>query len=131
MSIGRALKCKLRIQQFCENHIPKPGEGIENDRLNAQHWLLLQKLHDALQPFYEASLCSQGNNNTLSDWFYTLDYVLDSIGKTKSEFETLATRFQNLMNISSYKQQPRQPGKRQRTITGKLTIVPPIMLPAC
>ena len=90
MSIGRALKCKLRIQQFCENHIPKRGEGIENDRLNAHHWLLLQKLHDALQPFYEASLCSQGNNNTLSDWFYKLDYVLDSIGKTKSEFETLA-----------------------------------------
>jgi hAT family C-terminal dimerisation region len=90
MSIGRALKCKLRIQQFCENHIPKRGDGIENDRLNAHHWLLLEKLYDALQPFYDASLCSEGNDNTLSDWFFTLDYVLDSISKTKSKFEMLA-----------------------------------------
>jgi hypothetical protein len=80
----------LRIQQFCDNHCPKRGEGIENDRLNAHHWFLLEKLHDALGPFYEATLCSQGNNNTLSEWFYNLDYVLDSIGKSKNEFKELA-----------------------------------------
>ena len=54
------------------------------------HWFLLEKLHDSLEPFYEATLCSQGNNNTLSEWFYTLDYVLDSIDRSKNEFETLA-----------------------------------------
>ena len=91
MSIGRALNCKLRIQQFCDNHCPKCGEGIENDRLRAHHWFLLEKLHDALEPFYEATLCSEGNNNTLSKWFYTLDYVLDSIDKSKIEFEALAS----------------------------------------
>ena len=81
----------MRIQQFCDNHHPKRGEGIENDRLKAHHWFLLEKLHDALEPFYEATLCSQGNNNTLSEWFYTLDYVLDSIDKRKIEFEALAS----------------------------------------
>ena len=90
MSIGRALNCKLRIQQFCDNHCPKRGEGIENDRLRAHHWFLLEKLHDALEPFYEATLCSEGNNNTLSEWFYTLDYVLDSAEKSKIEFDALA-----------------------------------------
>ena len=90
MSIGRALNCKLRIQQFCENHHPKRGEGIENDRLKAHHWFLLEKLHDALEPFYEATLCSEGNSNTLSGWFTTLDYVLDSIYENKNEFEALA-----------------------------------------
>lgn len=90
MSIGRALNCKLRIQQFCENHHPKRGEGVENDRLKAHHWFLLEKLHDALEPFYEATLCTQGNSNTLSEWFYTLDYVLDSIDGSKNEFEALA-----------------------------------------
>jgi len=90
MSIGRALNCKLRIQQFCENHHPKRGEGIENDRLKAHHWFLLEKLHDALEPFYEATLCSEGNDNTLSEWFCTLDYVLDSVDGSKNEFEELA-----------------------------------------
>jgi hypothetical protein len=93
MSIERALKCKLRIQQFCENRIPKRGEGIENDRLNAHHWFLLEKLHNTLEPFYEATLCSQGNNNTLSEWFYNLYYVLSgySIDNSKSEFDTLCS----------------------------------------
>jgi len=90
MSIGRALNCKLRIQQFCENHHPKRGEGLENDRLKAHHWFLLEKLHDALEPFYEATLCSQGNSNILSEWFCTLDYVLDSIDGSKNKFEELA-----------------------------------------
>jgi len=90
MSIGRALNCKLRIQQFCENHHPKRGEGIENDRLKAHHWFLLEKLHDALEPFYETTLCSQGKNNTLSDWFSGLDYILDRIDQSNNEFEKLA-----------------------------------------
>jgi hypothetical protein len=42
-----------------------------------------------LEPFYEATLCSEGNNNTLSEWFYTLDYVLDSVNSSKDEFEAL------------------------------------------
>src|SRR6266516_1575306 len=90
MSIGRAPNCKLRIQQFCENHHPKRGEGIENDRLKAHHWFLLEKLHDALEPFYEATLCSEGNSNTLSEWVYTLDYVLDSVDGSKKN--TLSVR---------------------------------------
>jgi hAT family C-terminal dimerisation region len=80
----------MRIQQFCENHHPKRGEGIENDRLKAHHWFLLERLHDSLEPFYEATLCCEGNDNTLSEWFYTLDYVLDSIDRSKNEFEELA-----------------------------------------
>jgi hypothetical protein len=114
MSIERALKCKFRIQQFCENHIPKRGEGIENDRLNVHHWFLLEKLHNALEPFYEATLYSQGNNNTLSEWFYTLDYVLYSIGNSKSEFDTLAS--ENRTNMPFYKQQPQQLGIRRMII---------------
>jgi len=43
-----------------------------------------------LEPFYEATLCSEGNNNTLSEWFYTLDYLLDSAEKSKIEFDALA-----------------------------------------
>jgi hypothetical protein len=90
MSIGRALNCKLRIQQFCDNHHPKRGEGIENDRLKAHHWFLLEKLHDTLEKFYETTLCNEGNNTTLSGWFYSLDYLLDSIDRSKNEFEELA-----------------------------------------
>jgi hAT family protein len=90
ISIGRALNCKPRIQQFCDSHRPKRGEGIENDRLKAHDWFLLEKLHDALHPFYEATLCSEGNDNTLSNWFYTLDYVLESTGKSENEFQALA-----------------------------------------
>src|SRR2546429_9918624 len=89
MSIRRALNCKLRIQQFCDNHCPKRGEGIENDRLRAHHWFLLEKLHDALEPFYEATLCSKGNNNILSEWFYTLDNVLDSAKRSKMGLDVL------------------------------------------
>src|SRR5579871_6601675 len=93
MSIGRALNCKMRIQQFCENHNPKHGEGIENDRLKPQHWRLLEKLHDTLGAFYETTLCGEGNNNTLGDWFYSLDYLLDSINSSKIEFEELADKY--------------------------------------
>jgi hypothetical protein len=90
MSIGRALNCKQRIQQFCENHQPKRGEGIDNDRLKAKHWYLLEALHTALGPFYAATLSSEGNNKTLLDWFCTLDYVLDSIDASKNHFGKLA-----------------------------------------
>src|SRR5579871_2579237 len=93
MSIGRALNCKMRIQQFCENHNPKHGEGIENDRLKPQHWRLLEKLHDTLGAFYETTLCGEGNNNTLGDWFYSLDYLLDSINSSKIEFEEHADKY--------------------------------------
>ena len=51
---------------------------------------LLEKLHDALHPFYEATLCSEGNDNTLSAWVFTLDYVLESTGKSENEFQELA-----------------------------------------
>lgn len=90
MSIGRALNCKQRIQQFCENHRPKRGEGIDNDRLKAEHWCLLEELHTALGPFYAATLCCEGNNKTLSKWFCTLDYVLDSVDASKNRFGDLA-----------------------------------------
>ena len=43
-----------------------------------------------MHPFNEATLCSEGNDNTLSDWFYTLDYVLESTGKSENEFQVLA-----------------------------------------
>lgn len=49
-----------------------------------------EKLHDALEPFYEATLCSEGNDNTLSEWFYSLDYVLDCADRSKNEFKMLA-----------------------------------------
>ena len=90
MSIGRALNCKPRIQQFCENHQPKNGEGIDNDRLKAKHWYLLEALHTALGPFYAATLCSEGNNKTLSDWFCTLDFLLNDIDGSKNHFGELA-----------------------------------------
>ena len=91
MSIVRALNCKKRIQQFCDNHHPKRGEGIENDRLRAHHWFLLDKLRDALHPFYESTLCSEGNDDILSNWFYTLDYLFDSVGQSQNEFDELAS----------------------------------------
>jgi hypothetical protein len=43
-----------------------------------------------LELFYKATLCSKGNDNTLLEWFYTLDYVLNSTDKSKSEFKALA-----------------------------------------
>lgn len=43
-----------------------------------------------MHPFYEATLCSEGNGNTLSDWFFTLDYVLKSTGESENDFQELA-----------------------------------------
>lgn len=90
MSIGRALNCKLRIQQFCNTHHPKRGDGIENDRLKPLHWFLLEKLYETLGAFYEATLCNEGKHNILSGWFFALDYLLESIDESKNEFQVLA-----------------------------------------
>jgi len=43
-----------------------------------------------LEPFYETTLCSQGKNNTLSDWFSGLDYILNHINQSNNEFKKLA-----------------------------------------
>jgi len=43
-----------------------------------------------LGPFFAATLSSEGNNKTLLDWFWTLDFVLDSVDASKNHFGELA-----------------------------------------
>ena len=43
-----------------------------------------------MEKFYKTTLYNEGNNDILSRWFYTLDYLLDSIDRSKNEFEELA-----------------------------------------
>lgn len=51
---------------------------------------MLQELHNALGPYYAGTLSSEGNSKTLMDWFYTLDFILDSTDASKNKFGDLA-----------------------------------------
>jgi len=55
----------------------KRGEGIKNNRLTTHHWFLLKKLSSVLQPFYKATIYSQGHKHMLYRWFTTIDWLLN------------------------------------------------------
>lgn len=91
-SIVRAINCRSRIQRFCDTHMPKRGEGIENDRLTTHHWFLLEKLSSVLQPFYEATMCGQGHKHMLYRWFTTIDWLLDCTYDAQIDFQELRVK---------------------------------------
>ncbi|OCK90700.1 uncharacterized protein K441DRAFT_578598, partial [Cenococcum geophilum 1.58] len=74
---------------FCDTHIPKRGEGIKNDRLIIYHWFLLKKLSSVLQPFYKATIYSQGYKYTLYRWFTTIDWLFNRTFNAQIDFKEL------------------------------------------
>src|SRR3954469_2204355 len=88
MSITRALNVKERIQLFCDQYEPPPGQkDLSNDRLTPRHWEELERLHTQLETFYEGTLMSEGRTYTLADHFQTLDWMIDEIAAAKDSFE--------------------------------------------
>jgi len=70
ISIGRALNVKERIQIFCDQYEPPPGQkDLSEDRLSQQHWLELEHLHDQLETFYGDTLMTEGRHATVADHF--------------------------------------------------------------
>jgi hypothetical protein len=90
MSITRALNVKERIQLFCDQYEPPPGQkSLSDDRLEPRHWEELEYLHNHLETFYEGTLMAEGRHSTLADHFQTLDWMMDEIQKAKQTFEEL------------------------------------------
>jgi hAT family C-terminal dimerisation region len=84
MSIGRALNCRRRIQQYVAEY------DIGNcDVLSRHDWKVLEKVHSSLHCYYEATLCCQGNNHSLGRWFSTLDFLFSRSHGALCEFRDL------------------------------------------
>jgi hypothetical protein len=84
MSIGRALNCRRRIQQYITEY------DIGNcDVLSRHDWKVLEKVHSSLLCYYEATLCCQGNNHSLDRWFSTLDFLFSRSHGALCEFRDL------------------------------------------
>jgi hypothetical protein len=90
MSIGRALQCRRRIQQYIgEFDIGK------REAFTRHNWIVLEKLHSFLRSYYyEATMCAQGNEEHLGGWLSTLDFVHSRTLQAVREFGAL--RDQNL-----------------------------------
>jgi hypothetical protein len=84
MSIGRALNCRKRIQQYVAEH----DIGC-CDALSRHDWKVLEKVHSTLHCYYEATLCCEGNNHSFGRWFPILDYIFSRSLSALCEFRGL------------------------------------------
>src|SRR5579871_4460107 len=84
MSIGRALNCRKRIKQYISD-----CDIGDCEPLTRHDWTVLEKIHGALHPYYEATLCNEGNHNHLGQWFVTIDFLLSKTWDACCEFEEL------------------------------------------
>src|SRR5579871_4573967 len=94
MSLGRALNCRKRIKQYISDC------DIGDCELLTRHdWNVLEKIHGALHPYYEAMLCNEGNHNHLGHWFVTIDFLLSKTWDACCEFEELKKKGPTLPRI--------------------------------
>ncbi|KAF2837673.1 hypothetical protein M501DRAFT_1059146 [Patellaria atrata CBS 101060] len=49
--------------------------------------------YDDLEVFYEATMLNEGNKSSISNWFSTLDYLLDRLDDTKLYFQELVEEY--------------------------------------
>jgi hypothetical protein len=90
--ITRSLELKDRIDRFSKawlHHTPKEKVLVAN-KLKVQHWKQLDRIQDALSTFEVATMDSQGNCRTLSDWYPTISFILDTIDGFKMDFASEA-----------------------------------------
>ena len=72
--------------------MPKKGDGIDKDRSGPGHWLL-DRLHDVLHSFHEATLCSEGKQDHLGQWVVTMDWLLNEAWTSQETFRQLKESF--------------------------------------
>ncbi|SMR56166.1 unnamed protein product [Zymoseptoria tritici ST99CH_3D1] len=86
--IARALDLKERIDKFVKGWLKehKQETELKNNRLKAQHWKQLDRIHDTLKIFESATINSQGNRRDLCDYYPTISFILDTLNNCKTEF---------------------------------------------
>ena len=57
--------------------------------LTRHDWKVLESVHSILHNYYEATLCSEGNNDHLGHWFCTLDFIFSSTWNALCHFRDL------------------------------------------
>lgn len=72
--------------------MPKKGNVIDKDHLGTGRWLL-DRLHDVLHSFCEATLCSDGKQDHLGQWFITMDWLLNEAWTSQETFRQLKGSF--------------------------------------
>ena len=84
MSIGRALKCRKRLQQYIsENNIGNCQPLTTDD------WKPLKKLHRMLESFYTATLCTEGNQDHLGRWLPAMEFIYSKVSGFVAEAKEL------------------------------------------
>ncbi|KAN0067206.1 hypothetical protein V8E54_014661, partial [Elaphomyces granulatus] len=84
MSIGRALKCRKRLQQYMSEN-----ETGNYQPLTSDDWKTLKKLHGMLEGFYLATLCTEGNKDHLGRWLPAMEFVYSKVSSFVSETREL------------------------------------------
>ena len=60
------------IDTYTKNHFPT----LEADYLTPQHWKRLRTIKEFLQPFYQATLETQGDSATIDKVLWTMDILI-------------------------------------------------------
>ena len=69
---------KEAIQKYQDRFLDK-----DIDRLLDQDWIILAKIKDLLQAFYDATLSTESRKSTLENVLPTMDFILDTFEKGK------------------------------------------------
>ena len=91
VSIGRALNCRKRIQDYQSNY-----DIGDCEPLTRHDWKVLEQVHGVLQSYYAATMCSQGKDNHIGVWFSTLDFVFARTWDAVCHFQELREESPNL-----------------------------------
>ena len=73
----------------------KCGKDIKNNTLITYYWFLFKKFSFILQPFYEATIYSQGHKHMLCRWFTTINWLLRCLFDIKEDFKELQEKYSN------------------------------------
>src|SRR5579871_1202302 len=117
MSICQALNCRKRIKQYITDCEP----------LTCHDWTVLEKIHSALHPYYEATLCNEGNHNYIGHWFVTIDFLLSKTWDACCEFEELKKQNPRCQEYVWLEMAAKVPGQSVRNIISVQTKVQLIM----
>ena len=84
VSIGRALNCRKRIQDYQSNY-----DIGDCEPLTHHDWKVLEKVHSVLESYYAATMCCQGRKVHIGKWFPTLDFLFSRNWDTLCHFRKL------------------------------------------
>src|ERR1700760_246484 len=79
------LEIAINLEEKVDTYIKKYHEDLALDQISAKDWQSLHSLKENLQPFYRATLMTQGDKRLLYESLYNMDILMKFLGRNINE----------------------------------------------